>query len=257
MKISYNWLKQYIDFTQSPAEIAALLTAGGLEVEGVEEWQSLKGGLQGVVIGEVKECAKHPNADRLSVCKVDAGDGELRQIVCGAPNVAAGQKVVVALPGAMMHPTSGESFEIKKSKIRGEESAGMICAEDEIGLGESHAGIMVLPADTKVGMTAAEYFGVESDYILEIGLTPNRADAASHIGVARDLKAILSLQQPVSLKRPDISAFRDETQESPVKVQVLNTEDCPRYSGLYIKHLVVKDSPPEQLLKRWMEQIEN
>lgn len=243
MKISYNWLKQYLDIKQTPAEVAALLTNGGLEVEGVEEWQSLKGGLKGIVIGEIKDCVRHPNADRLSVCKVDTGSGEPRQIVCGAPNVATGQKVVVALPGAILFPAEGESFEIKKSKIRGEASEGMICAEDEIGLGQSHAGIIVLPADAKTGSLAADYFGVESDYILEIGLTPNRSDAASHIGVARDLKAILSLKNKTELKRPDVSAFKATSEESPVKVNVKDTEGCQRYSGLYIKNLVVKDSP--------------
>ena len=243
MKISYNWLKQYIHVTQSPVEVAALLTNGGLEVESVEEWESLKGGLRGVVVGEVMECEKHPNADRLHVCKVDTGSNELRQIVCGAPNVAKGQKVIVALPGAVLYPADGESFEIKKSKIRGEASEGMICAEDEIGLGQSHAGIIVLPADIKVGLAAAEYFGVESDYILEIGLTPNRSDAASHIGVARDLKTILSLQKPHQLTKPDVSHFKAPANDSPVKVAVHNKDACKRYSGLYIKNISVKASP--------------
>ncbi|MEP7264023.1 MAG: phenylalanine--tRNA ligase subunit beta, partial [Bacteroidota bacterium] len=243
MKISYNWLKHYLNIKQSPAEVAALLTNGGLEVEGVEEWQSLKGGLKGIVIGEIKECVRHPNADRLSVCKVDTGSGEPRQIVCGAPNVAAGQKVVVALPGATLYPAEGESFEIKKSKIRGEASEGMICAEDEIGLGHSHAGIIVLPDDVKPGSLAADFYGVETDYILEIGLTPNRSDAASHIGVARDLKAILSLKNKTELIKPDVTAFKATSEDSPVKVIVNDTEGCQRYSGLYIKNLVVKDSP--------------
>jgi phenylalanyl-tRNA synthetase beta chain len=243
MKISYNWLRQYINITQSPAEVAALLTNSGLEVEGIEEWQSLKGGLKGIVTGEVMECDKHPNADRLSVCKVDTGNGEVRQIVCGAPNVAAGQKVVVALPGAVLYPADGESFEIKKSKIRGEASEGMICAEDELGLGHSHAGIIVLPADTVVGADAASIFGVETDYILEIGLTPNRSDATSHIGVARDLKAILSLKNPITLNRPDVNAFKTSDKQCPVKVNVKDTVACRRYSGLYINNITVKESP--------------
>ncbi len=243
MKISYNWLRQYIDITQTPAEVAALLTNSGLEVEGIEEWQSLKGGLKGIVTGEVLECAKHPNADRLSVCKVDTGNGDVRQIVCGAPNVAAGQKVVVALPGAVLYPTDGESFEIKKSKIRGEASEGMICAEDEIGLGHSHAGIIVLPAETMVGIDAAGIFGVETDYILEIGLTPNRSDATSHIGVARDLKAILSLKKPTTLNRPDVSAFKTSDKQCPIKVNLKDTSACQRYSGIYINNITVKESP--------------
>jgi phenylalanyl-tRNA synthetase beta chain len=243
MKISYNWLKQYIDIIQSPAEVAALLTNGGLEVEGVEEWESMKGSLRGVVIGEVMECEKHPNADRLHVCKVDIGNGDVKQIVCGAPNVAKGQKVVVATVGAVLHPSSGESFEIKKSKIRGEESNGMICAEDEIGLGHSHAGVIVLPDSAVAGMNASEFYNIETDFVLEIGLTPNRSDAASHIGVARDLKAILSLEKPHQLNKPDVNAFKAGEKNTPVQVEVKDTEACRRYSGIYIEKLSVKTSP--------------
>ena len=243
MKISYNWLKQYINFHQNASEIGALLTAGGLEVEGVEAWQSVKGGLQGVVVGEVLQCDKHPGADRLSLCKVDAGTGEVLQIVCGAPNVAAGQKVMVALPGTKLFPTTGEPFEIKKSKIRGEASEGMLCAEDEVGLGTSHAGLLILSPDTKVGTSVADYLGVENDFVLEIGLTPNRADAASHIGVARDLKAIMSLKSETQLIKPLVNDFVEVNIASPISVEVKDVEACPRYSGLYIKGLTVKDSP--------------
>jgi len=190
MKISYNWLKQYIDFEQSPEELSELLTDCGLEVEGLEKWQSVKGGLEGIVIGEVKTCEKHQNADKLIVTTVDIGGDRLLPIVCGAPNVAAGQKVVVATVGSKLY-SGEESFEIKKAKIRGESSEGMICAEDEIGLGTSHEGIMVLDPGVEKGILAKEYFNIEDDYIFEIGLTPNRTDAISHIGVARDIKAVL------------------------------------------------------------------
>ena len=191
MKISYNWLKQYINLDVAPEIASKVLTDIGLEVEGTEEFQSVKGGLKGVVVGEVITCEKHPNADKLSVTTVDIGTGELLPIVCGAPNVAAGQKVLVATVGTRLY-SGDDSFEIKKSKIRGEVSEGMICAEDELGLGTSHDGIMVLPAEIKTGTPASEYFQVEQDVIFEIGLTPNRADAASHIGVARDLAAGLN-----------------------------------------------------------------
>ena len=191
MKISINRLKQYISLTESPEEIAALLTRSGLEVEAVEEFVSVPGGLEGIVIGEVLTCEKHPDADKLSITTVDIGLETPSQIVCGASNVAAGQKVVVATVGAKLYPTNGEPFEIKKAKIRGQASEGMICAEDEIGLGTSHAGIMVLDTNLANGTPAKEYFEVSEDHVLEIGLTPNRADAASHLGVARDLKALL------------------------------------------------------------------
>ena len=192
MKISYNWLKTFINTNKTPQEVSTILTAIGLEVESLEKVQAIPGGLEGLVIGEVKECSQHPNADRLRVTKVDVGTGTLLDIVCGAPNVAAGQKVVVATVGCEIHPTEGEPFKIGKSKIRGEVSEGMICAEDEIGFGESHAGIMVLDTDLPNGTSAAEYFKVERSDVLEIGLTPNRADAASHLGVARDLRALLN-----------------------------------------------------------------
>ncbi len=245
MKISYNWLKKYIDLKISAEETAALLTACGLEVESTEKFQSVKGGLEGLVIGEVKEREKHPDADRLSVTKVDVGATELLNIVCGAPNVEAGQKVVVAVVGATVHPLTGEPFQIKKSKIRGALSEGMICAEDEIGLGTSHAGIMVLDSTAKVGTHAKEYFGIEDDYVLEIGLTPNRSDAASHIGVARDLAAVINggKNQDARIKMPAVDNFYVDNESLKIEVVVEDVEACPRYSGVTISGVEVKDSP--------------
>jgi phenylalanyl-tRNA synthetase beta chain len=239
MTISYNWLKQYIDITESPEEIAQILTSTGLEVESVEEHETIKGGLKGLVVGEVLTCAKHPNADKLSVTTVNVGGEKPLHIVCGAPNVAAGQKVVVAVPGTTVYPVKGDPFTIKAAKIRGEQSEGMICAEDEIGIGESHAGIIVLDSATKVGMSAAELYNIQSDYILEIGLTPNRADAASHIGVARDIKA----SRNSAICRPSVDAFAVENKNLLIPVEVENTEACPRYSAVTISGVTVKDSP--------------
>jgi phenylalanyl-tRNA synthetase beta chain len=240
MKISLDWLRTLIPTDKSATELAALLTGSGLEVEGVEELESIPGGLRGIVIGEVLTCEKHPDADKLSLTTVAVGDATPRQIVCGASNVAAGQKVVVALEGATLHPAQGEPFKIKKSKIRGAASEGMICAEDEIGLGTSHAGIMVLDTDLPNGTPAADYFGLGSDAVLEIGLTPNRADAASHYGVARELRALL--QQPCHL--PDVNAFLPPT-EAAQNVQVLieDEEACPRYAGLLLENVQVGPSP--------------
>jgi phenylalanyl-tRNA synthetase beta chain len=243
MKIAFSWLKEFLDINASATEISALLTGCGLEVEHLEKWQSLKGGLAGVVTGHVLTCERHPNADRLNLTTVDVGQGEPKHIVCGAPNIAAGQKVIVALPGAVLFPISGESFEIKKSKIRGEVSDGMICAEDEIGLGASHAGVMVLPENTPVGMPAADYFNLTEDWIFEIGLTPNRADAASHLGVARDLKALLGKDKQVDLKLPDLSKFKTQGSPNEFEVLVKDRDGCQRYSGLHIKNLKVQDSP--------------
>ena len=192
MKISYNWIKDYLNIDLEPAKVAEILTSIGLEIEGMEEWVSVKGGLEGVVIGEVLTCKKHPDADKLSVTTVDTGGPQPLQVVCGAPNVAAGQKVPVATVGTKVFK-GDESIEIKKSKIRGELSEGMICAEDELGLGNSHEGIMVLNNDAKTGTPANEYFKVVKDYVFEIGLTPNRIDSGSHFGVARDLAAYLNL----------------------------------------------------------------
>lgn len=243
MKIAYNWLKQFLPFTQSAQEISILLTGCGLEVEHLEQWQSLQGGLAGIVVGQVLSCIPHPNADRLKITIVDVSDGEPKQIVCGAPNVAAGQKVIVALPGAILFPSHGDSFTIKNSKIRGENSEGMICAEDEIGLGESHAGIMILPEDTKIGLPAADYFQVEQDWIFEIGLTPNRADAASHLGVARDLKALLGNENKLELHLPDVSDVIFENTVNTISVEVKDHDACIRYSGVQINGVQICESP--------------
>lgn len=239
MKISYKWLKEFIETEKSPEEISKILTNIGLEVESLEKVQAIPGGLEGLVIGEVRDCVQHPNADRLRVTKVNVGAGDDLQIVCGAPNVAAGQKVVVAVVGTTVHPLSGEPFKITKSKIRGEVSEGMICAEDEIGLGESHAGIMVLDSDATVGTLAKDFFSIEDDFVFEIGLTPNRADAASHLGVARDLAAF----ERTSIRMPDLSDFKVDSNGLPVKVVVENPDACRRYSGLTISGITVKDSP--------------
>jgi phenylalanyl-tRNA synthetase beta chain len=239
MKISYRWLQQYIDIPESAEEIGQTLTGTGLEVESVEPFETVKGGLKGLVIGEVLTCTKHPNADKLSLTTVDVGTSTPLQIVCGAPNVAAGQKVVVATVGTMVHPTKGEPFLIKSAKIRGEQSEGMICAEDEIGLSESHAGIMVL--DTKVtnGTLAAEFFNVQSDYVLEIGLTPNRADAASHIGMARDIKAA----KKRDIIWPSITHFKIDNTSLSIPVTVEEPEMCPRFSGVSIANVKIQESP--------------
>jgi phenylalanyl-tRNA synthetase beta chain len=239
MTISYNWLKQYIGFSQTPEEIGAILTSTGLEVESIEPFETIKGGLKGVVIGQVLTCAKHPNADKLSVTTVDVGADKAYPIVCGAPNVATGQKVVVALPGTTLHTFKGETITLKSTKIRGEVSEGMICAEDEIGLGESHAGIMVLDTKLPNGTPAATYFKVESDYIYEIGLTPNRADAASHVGVARDLKAALSL--PLTL--PSVEKFKADNTSAAIPVVVEDAVGCPRFSGVSITDVKIQESP--------------
>jgi phenylalanyl-tRNA synthetase beta chain len=239
MTISYNWLKEYIDIPESPEEIGNLLTSTGLEVESVEPFETVKGGLKGLVIGEVLTCIKHPNADKLSLTTVDVGAGSPLHIVCGASNVAAGQKVVVATVGATVYPTKGEPFTIKSAKIRGEQSEGMICAEDEIGLGESHAGIIVLSTDAKNGTLASDFFKVESDYRIEIGLTPNRIDAASHIGVARDIKASLGR----AVKWPAVDAFKVDNNQLTISVTVDNNEACHRFSGLTMTGITVKESP--------------
>jgi phenylalanyl-tRNA synthetase beta chain len=239
MKISYNWLKEFIETDKTPEEISKILTGTGLEVESMEKVQPIPGGLEGLVIGYVKERSQHPNADRLSVTKVDAGTGEELQIVCGAHNVAAGQKVVVALVGTTVHPTTGEPFKINKSKIRGEVSEGMICAEDEIGLGADHAGIMVLDDSAEIGKPAKDYFKLQDDYMYEIGLTPNRADAASHLGTARDIAAFLK----IAVKRPHVSAFKVDDTSRTIRVIVENEQAAPRYSGLTISDVEVKESP--------------
>jgi phenylalanyl-tRNA synthetase beta chain len=239
MKISYKWLQQFINTNKTPEELSLILTNIGLEVESVEKVQTIPGGLEGLVIGYVKKCAQHPNADRLKITKVDVGLAEDLQIVCGANNVAAGQKVVVATVNTTIYPTSGEPFRISKSKIRGEVSEGMICAEDEIGLGHNHDGIIELASDATIGSPASTYFKLEDDYVFEIGLTPNRADAASHLGVARDLAAYLKLQ----ITMPDISGFNVQNQELNIPVEVKDLEACRRYSSLSISGITVDESP--------------
>ncbi len=243
MNISYNWLKDYLDFDLQPDEVAAALTSIGLETGGVEEVQTIKGGLEGLVIGEVLTCEEHPNSDHLHITTVDVGGTEPLQIVCGAPNVAAGQKVVVAVNGTKLYD-GDECFTIKRSKIRGVESNGMICAEDEIGIGTDHAGIIVLPAEAVVGTPAKEYYNVKSDYVLEVDITPNRVDATSHFGVARDLAAYLKQNgKPADLKRPNVDAFKINDETPAIEVVVENTEACLRYSGITIKGVTVKESP--------------
>jgi len=246
MKISYNWLKEYADVNIPPVEVARILTDCGLEVEAIEAYESLKGGLKGVVVGKVLETKRHPNADKLTCCKVDIGKGEVLDIVCGAPNVAAGQMVPVATIGTELYK-GNDSFTIKAGKLRGEPSNGMICAEDELGLGDSHAGIMVLDENALPGTPAADYFGVYSDTILEVAITPNRSDATSHIGVARDLVAAISNREKqhdtIGLISPKTEDFYVDNQDLPVEVVVENPEACPRYSGITMSGIQVKESP--------------
>ena len=243
MKISCNWLKQYLPLELKPEEISEILTGTGLEVEGMEVFESVKGGLEGVVIGKVISCKKHPDADKLTLAKVDTGNGKILQIVCGAPNVEEGQKVPVAAEGATLR-INNRSITIKRSKIRGELSEGMICAEDELGLGDSHEGIMVLNNDAIPGTPAADYFRVEKDTVFEIGLTPNRIDAASHFGVARDLAAWIGQEAEVKLIRPDTDNFIADNNEHPFEIIIRDREACPRYSGLTIWGVKVAPSPP-------------
>lgn len=244
MNISYNWLKDYLQFDLSPQETAAALTSIGLETGGVEEIQTIKGGMEGLVIGEVLTCVKHPNSDHLSLTTVNIGNGEEPlKIVCGAPNVAAGQKVVVAIVGTKLYFNDDE-ITIKRSKIRGEESFGMICAEDEIGIGTSHDGIIVLPDNAVVGTLAKDYYNVKSDFVLEVDITPNRIDAASHYGVARDLTAYLKQAgKPHKLNKPSVDNFKIDKPQGGIDVVVENTEACPRYSGLTMRGVTVKESP--------------
>lgn len=249
MTISYKWLKEYLPVEISAERLSTILTSIGLEVESKEDYVEYKGGLQGLIIGEVLTCAKHPNADKLSLTTVNTGGERPLHIVCGAPNVAAGQKVVVAPVGTTIYPAKHEPITMKLAKIRGEESEGMICAEDEIGMGDSHDGILVLPDDAPVGMAAAEYFGVYTDTIFEIGLTPNRMDAMSHWGVARDVCAYLSHHDGIDVKaRIPETQITIDTHESAVTVAVENVKDCPRYSGISIHHLKIGPSP------KWMQQ---
>ena len=251
MNISYKWLKRYINLQDDAETVAKILTSIGLEVGTVETVETIKGGLKGLVVGEVLTCEAHPNSDHLHITKVNIGEGEPLPIVCGAPNVAAGQKVIVATVGTVLYD-GDQSFTIKKGKLRGEDSWGMICAEDEIGVGTDHAGIIVLPADTPVGMTAAEYYHVENDTIIEVDITPNRSDAASHYGVARDLYAYYATHSSelkiknYELKKPSVEAFDElkiKNEELKIKVVVDAPDACPRYSGVSIKGVTIKESP--------------
>lgn len=243
MNISYKWLREYVDTTLSAQEVADALTSIGLEVDGVEEVQSIKGGLEGLWTAHVLTCEPHPNSDHMHICSVDAGKGEPFQIVCGAPNVAAGQKVIVALVGTKLYD-GDECFTIKKSKLRGVESCGMICAEDEIGVGNDHSGIIVLPEDTPVGIPAAEYYHIESDFVIEVDITPNRADACSHYGVARDLYAwLVQNGYETSLHRPSVEDFKVDNEDLPVSISVENREACPRYTAVTLTGCQVKESP--------------
>ncbi len=253
MKISLNWLKRYVHVDKEADELSVLLTGCGLEVESVESFQTVKGGLEGVITASVVTCEKHPDADRLHVTLVDTGSGQPLQVVCGAPNVRAGQKVLLATVGTTLFK-GDERIRISEAKIRGVRSQGMICAEDELGLGDSHEGIMVLPEDTPVGLAAAQYFHVYTDTVFEIGLTPNRSDAFSHTGVARDLAAVLKTLEPekyrnLKLEWPDISAFKEGTGSLSISVQVVEPDLCPRYSGLCLTNVRIKESP------QWMQHM--
>lgn len=243
MNISYNWLKEYVACDLTPEEVSAALTSIGLETDGVEEVQTIKGGLEGLVIGEVLTCVDHPDSDHLHITTVNLGDGNPTQIVCGAPNVAAGQKVVVATIGTKLY-SGDECFTIKKGKIRGVESFGMICAEDEIGVGTSHDGIIVLPADAVPGTPAKEYYNIKSDYLIGVDITPNRADACSHYGVARDLYAYLTQNRGgSSIERPSCDAFKVDDNSLPIDIVIDNPEACMRYAGVTVKGVTVKESP--------------
>ncbi|MBQ1874701.1 MAG: phenylalanine--tRNA ligase subunit beta, partial [Paludibacteraceae bacterium] len=248
MNISYNWLKRYIDLKDDAQTVAKILTSIGLEVGSVEEVETIRGGLKGLVVGEVLSCEPHPNSDHLHLTKVNIGEGEPLPIVCGAPNVAAGQKVVVATIGTVLYD-GDQSFTIKKGKLRGEDSFGMLCAEDEIGVGASHDGIIVLPQDTPVGMKAADYYHVENDTLIEVDITPNRSDAASHYGVARDLYAYYASHKELrsegvkELKKPSVEDFKVDNHDLEIKVKIENAEACPRYTGVSIQGVEVKESP--------------
>lgn len=254
MTISYNWLSEYLPAKIEPERLSKILTSIGLEVESLEKYESIKGGLKGLVTAEIVECEKHPDADKLKVTKVNTGT-EILQVVCGAPNAAAGQKVILALPGTTIYPSEGDPITLKKAKIRGVESNGMICAEDEIGTGTSHDGIMVLPADTAIGQPASSLFKVYEDHIFEIGLTPNRMDAMSHLGVAKDVCAWLSHhdKKGTAAVLPYKNGFKSNGQPAPVTVKVENTKDCPRYAGISISNITVAESP--EWLKRRLQAI--
>ena len=245
MNLSEKWLKNYINYNLERDELSEILTAIGLEVEGIEKVEQIKGGLKGVVVGHITECSKHPNADKLSVTKVDVGGVEPLSIVCGAPNVALGQKVLIATIGTVLYDAEGGDFKIKKGKIRGELSEGMICAEDELGLGNSHDGILVLPEQVPVGSLASHYYKLEDDHVFDIGLTPNRSDATCHLGVAKDLAAYLKVNKSWNsqVMKPDVASYAIDQELHEVKVTVDNTEACPRYSGVTLSNLTIGPSP--------------
>jgi len=244
MKISHNWLKQFIKINLDVEKVAEVLTNLGLEVEGIQNYQTVPGGLKGVVVGNVLTCVQHPNADRLKITTVDIGSENILQIVCGAPNVAAGQKVPVATIGTILYDKEGNPFEIKKGKIRGEVSEGMICAEDELGLGNSHEGILILNAELSPGTLASKVFSIEDDQVFEIGLTPNRADAMSHLGVARDLRAGLAQHEKIhELITPSISSFGVDNRTLKIDVEIVKKELAPRYCGVTLTEVKVKESP--------------
>ena len=255
MKLSLNWLKRYLDITYTPEKIAEMLTLIGLEVEGIEKVESIIGGLAGVLVGHVKACEKHPDADKLSLTKVDIGTGEELQIVCGAPNVAAGQKVMVATIGTTLYDDEGKPWTIKKGKIRGQDSHGMICAEDELGIGQDHSGIIVLPAEAHIGQTAADYYGIEDDYVFEVGLTPNRSDATSQLGIARDLLAYMRVNENYQddIRDPDTADFITERVALNIDAEVINKKACIRYSGVTINNVSVGESP--EWLKKLLRAI--
>ncbi len=254
MKVSLNWLREYLPIDLEPERLGAVLTGTGLEVEGMEKVESIPGGLAGVIVGHVLTCAKHPNADRLSVTTVDVGGQEPLSIVCGAPNVAAGQHVLVATVGATLHPLEGEPFKIKKGKIRGETSAGMICAEDELGLGGDHDGIIVLEKPYAPGTAAREVYDLQEDYVYEIGLTPNRSDATNHLGVAFDVAAAVNTLNDTAIRvsRPDVSSFKEGTEKA-FSVRVADASQAPRYAGLVIEGLSIAPSP--DWLRRHLQAI--
>ena len=244
MRISYNWLKEFIDITDPAEKVSEILSSLGLEVEGMESVDAIQSGLKGIVVGEVVECAKHPNADKLSLTKVNIGSESLLQIVCGAPNVAQGQKVLVATEGAKLYPTVGEPFVIKKGKIRGEESQGMICADDELGLGHDHSGIRVLDPLTPIGISGAKALQLESDLVFEIGLTPNRADATNHIGVAKDLAAWYRVHENKQLEfHYGSSKSINSSDNVQVNIEIKNSVKCPRYTGVCFTNINIGPSP--------------
>lgn len=253
MNISYKWLKEYVDFSLTPQQVADALTSEGLEVDSLEEVPAIRGGLKGIVVGEVLECDPHPDSDHMHVCSVNLGEKEPVQIVCGASNIAKGQKVMVATIGCVLYDGDKE-FKIKKSRLRGIDSYGMICAEDEIGVGKDHNGVIVLPQDTKPGTPAAEYYNLESDYVIEIDITPNRADACSHYGVARDLYAWLVRNgYETSIHRPSVDDFKIDNEDLNIDIEVENSEACPRYCAITVKDCEVKESP--EWLKTKLETI--